>query len=110
MGYCHRSSGRGVKKSHEHAAENFMAAAEQGHAPSQFSLAKCYEYKLGVRRSNYTATVLCSQAASQGHLKAQDAVVKYEAEYRSIGVGDILNKAAGSLDPTIIWGDLHDAA
>jgi TPR repeat protein len=53
------------------AYKKFLAAAEEGHANSQFNLALMYEKGLGVAKDEKQAVVWYGKAASQGNAAAQ---------------------------------------
>ena len=53
------------------AYKEFLAAAEDGHADSQFNVALMYEQGIGVGKDESQAVVWYGKAASQGHAAAQ---------------------------------------
>lgn len=61
------------------AAKEFRAAAEEGHADSQFNLGLMYEQGIGVSQDEREAVVWYEKAALQGHSYAQfNLAVLYE--------------------------------
>lgn len=56
---------------YKEAVKWFKKAANQGYAPAQYMLGKCYDVGNGVRRSGEEAAKWYQKAAEQGHAKAQ---------------------------------------
>lgn len=87
--YCLGSNGKSMNM--QHAVVWFRKAAEEGYAPAQYELARCYMYGYGVAKNHEEMVYWTLLAAEQGYADAQNMLgVCY---YRAYGVSQSYTEA-----------------